>query len=111
MHKSKLELYTEVLSVLSKKPSTVDSIAYQCNMDCLIIKQRIDFLITNGLVQALSYRGRKVYSLTKRGTAIFKTLTITQRLEKLQTTANTPRINQQQPWIASEHEGEAKQTT
>ena len=34
MHKSKLELYEEVLSVLVDRSLSVDNIAFLCNIDC-----------------------------------------------------------------------------
>jgi predicted transcriptional regulator len=86
MQKSKLELYEDVLRALDDKPSTVDNIAYQCNMDCVALRQRLDFLVKNGLVEEENCKEKTVYALTRRGLAIFKTLTITRRLEKLQTT-------------------------
>ena len=86
MQKSKLELYEDVLRALDDKPSTVDNIAYQCNMDCVALRQRLDFLVKNGLVVEEDCNKKTVYALTRRGLAIFKTLTITKRLEKLQTT-------------------------
>jgi predicted transcriptional regulator len=86
MRRSKLELYENVLHALFKKHQTVDSIAYECNMDCVALRQRLDFLAKNGLIEERSYKGKALYALTKRGLSIFKTLTITRRLEKLQTT-------------------------
>jgi predicted transcriptional regulator len=85
MRRSKLELYEDVLRALVDKPLTVDSIAYKCNMDCVALRQRLDFLMKNGLVEE-NYKKKTFYALTKRGLAIFKTLTITKRLEKLQAT-------------------------
>ena len=86
MLRSKLELYEDILRALVDKPSTVDKIAYECNMDCVALRQRLDFLVKNGLVEEESCKKKTVYALTRRGLAIFKTLTITRRLEKLQTT-------------------------
>jgi predicted transcriptional regulator len=86
MRRSKLELYEDVLHALVKKPLTVDSIAYECNMDCIALRQRLDFLMKNGLVEE-NHKTKTFYALTKRGLSIFKTLTITRRLEKLQTTS------------------------
>jgi predicted transcriptional regulator len=86
MHRSKLELYEDVLRALVKKPLTIDSIAYECNTDCVILRQRLEFLAKNGLIQEENYKNKTFYALTKRGIAIFKTLAITRRLEKLQTT-------------------------
>jgi DNA-binding HxlR family transcriptional regulator len=55
-------------------------------MDCVVLRQRLYFLIKNGLVEEKNYKKKTVYALTKRGLAIFKTLSITRRLEKLQVT-------------------------
>lgn len=85
MRRSKLELYEDMLRALVGKPLTVDSIAYKCNMDCVALHQRLDFLVKNGLVKEENYKKKTFYALTKRGLAIFKTLTITRRLKKLQT--------------------------
>jgi predicted transcriptional regulator len=86
MQKSKLEHYEDVLRVLVDKSLTVDSIAYECNMDCVALRQRLTFLMKNGLVEEEDCQKKTVYALTRRGLAIFKTLAITRRLEKLQTT-------------------------
>ena len=86
MPRSKLELYEEILYALVNKILTVDAIAYVCNMDCVALRQRLEFLLQNGLVEERSFRKRTGYTLTRRGLAIFKTLALTKRLEKLQTT-------------------------
>ena len=85
MKKSKLEIYEEVLSALANKPLTVDAIAYACNMDCITVSNRLDFLVKNGLVEERDYNKKNCYALTSRGLAIFKTLAITKKLERLQT--------------------------
>ena len=86
MRRSKLELYEDVLNALAEKPLTVDNIAYECNMDCVALRQRLDFLVKNRLVEEKNCKKKTVYALTKRGISTFKTLTNTRRLEKLQTT-------------------------
>lgn len=85
MQKSKLELYEEVLNALVNKPLTVDAIAYACNMECITLRQRLNFLIKNNLVEEKIYNRKTCYALTRRGLAIFKTLAITKKLERLQT--------------------------
>jgi predicted transcriptional regulator len=92
MRRSKLELYEDVLTALADKHLTVDAIAYACNMDCIGLRQRLDFLIKNGLVEEKNYGKKTRYGLTRRGVAIFKTLVITKSLEKLQT--NMKRIDE-----------------
>ena len=89
MRRSKLELYEDVLQALMNKPLTVDAIAYACSTDCVVLRQRLDFLIKNGLVEERTYKKGALYALTGRGQAIFKTLAITKRLEKLQNTIRT----------------------
>ena len=86
MRKSKLELYEDILTALADKRLTVDAIAYACNMDCIALRQRLAFLVKNDMVEENNYKKRKRYALTRRGLAIFKTLNITRRLERLQTT-------------------------
>jgi predicted transcriptional regulator len=91
MRKSKLEFYDAILTALSTKPLTIDSLAYKCKMNCVVLSQRIEFLLKNDLVEEEIISNKKrLYGLTRRGTAIYKTLIIAKRLEKLQTTANQP---------------------
>lgn len=86
MRKSKLELYEDILNALADKRLTVDAIAYACNMDCIALRQRLNFLLKSGLVEERNYKTKMRYALSRRGLAIYKTLSITRRLEKLQTT-------------------------
>jgi len=86
MRRSKLELYEDILTALADKRLTVDAVAYACNMDCIALRQRLDFLLKSGLVEERNYKKKTRYALTRRGLAIYKTLTLTRRLEKLQTT-------------------------
>jgi predicted transcriptional regulator len=86
MQRSKLELYEEILYALVNKHLRVDAIAYSCNMDCAALRLRLDFLLQHGLVEERSFSRTTCYALTRRGAAIFKTLALTKRLQKLQTT-------------------------
>ncbi len=90
MHKSKLELYSEVLQALAKEPLTIDSIAFKCNMDCVILSERLGFLAKNGLVQEGAFKSKTFYALTRRGVAVSKTLAVTRRLEKLHVSVEVP---------------------
>jgi predicted transcriptional regulator len=111
MHRSKLEIYEEVLKALAKKPLTIDSLAYECNMDCVLLSQRLTFLVKNDLIQQGTCKGQTVYALTKRGLAISKTLALTRRLEKLQTTKNSlGDAVQALPALSGYSEGKAKRT-
>ena len=92
MRQSKLENYEDILAALADKPSTIDAIAYSGNMDCVILRQRIDFLIANNLVEERNYEKKTLYALTRRGVSIFETLRLTKSLEKLQN--KVPNIDQ-----------------
>jgi predicted transcriptional regulator len=90
IHRSKLELYQEIISTLATKACIVDNLAFECNIDCLILQERLDFLMQHNLVNIDVKRdNRAFYVLTRRGMAIAKTLSIAKRLEKLQTKPDT----------------------
>jgi len=111
MRRSKLELYEDILTALVDKPLTVDTVAYACNMDCIALRQRLDFLMKNGLVEEKNYKKKTRYALTRRGLAIFKTLTITRRLEKLQTTVKKiDEVLQALPALSEYNEEKTKRT-
>lgn len=86
MKRSKLALYEEILYALTNKQLTVDAVAYSCNMDCVALRRRLEFLMQNDLVEEKTFRKITFYTLTGRGVAVSKTLALTKRLEKLQTT-------------------------
>jgi predicted transcriptional regulator len=110
MHKSKLELYEEVLQALAEKPLTIDSIAFKCNMDCVVLSQRLVFLANSGLVQEANCKNKTVYALTRRGTAISKALAITKRLERLQNRIEVLDDLHVLPPMSDYNEGKAKRT-
>ena len=92
MRRSKLELYEDILTALADKHLTVDAIAYACSMECFALRQRLEFLLENGLVEERHYQKKTRYALTRRGLAIYKTLSLTRNLEKLQ--INMKKINE-----------------
>ena len=83
MRKSKLENYEEVLSALMDRYLSVDSLAFECNMDCVAVNKRLEFLMENQLVAKHNVNKKVLYALTTRGEAVYKTLTLTRRLNKL----------------------------
>jgi predicted transcriptional regulator len=89
MHKSKLELYEEVLSALVDHSLSVDNVAFLCNIDCATAEELIDFLQKNRLVENNHSYTKVLYSLTERGEAVYKTLTKTKRLDKLKESVKT----------------------
>jgi predicted transcriptional regulator len=86
MRRSKLESYEDILGALVKKPLTIDGIAYKTNIDCVILRRRLDFLMENGLVKERILSKKILYAITERGIAVFKTLNFQKYLEMV---ANT----------------------
>jgi len=89
MRKSKLESYEDVLGALVKKPLTIDNIAYETDMECALLQQRLDSLIKYGLVEERISGKKTLYAITERGATVFKTLSFQKYLEKV---ANTVRM-------------------
>lgn len=83
LRRSKLETYEAILSVLAKRPLTVDSIAYRTNTDCTVLRQYLESLARNGLVKEMSSGKKKLYLITERGTAVFRTLSFQRYLDKI----------------------------
>ena len=85
MRRSKLEIYEDILSALFNKYLSVESLAIQCNIDCVAVEKRLEFLMENNLVRRSITNKKELYTLTTRGEAVSKELNITQRLNKLKT--------------------------
>jgi len=84
MRKSKLRCYEDIICVLYNRAKTIDEIAFNLNMDCLSLQAKLDFLLENRIVEERQYNRVRVFALAKRGLAIFKTITISKQLAKLQ---------------------------
>ena len=83
MRKSKLESYEAILEVLVNKSIALDHIAYNINMDCTILRQHLDFLIKNSLVEERGSGKITLYAITERGIAVLKTLNFQGYLGKI----------------------------
>ena len=97
MHKSKLELYEEVLSVLVDRSLSVDNIAFLCNIDCATAVDLLVFLERSKLVENDHGYMKVLYSLTERGTAVYGSLTKTKRLNKMQKSLKNTNETKQEP--------------
>jgi len=89
MRRSKLESYEAILDVLIKRPLTIDRIGYETNTDCSVLKQRLDSLLKNSLVEERNTTKRTHYAITEKGLAVVKTLNFQKYFEKV---ANTIRL-------------------
>ncbi len=65
MRKSKLESYEDILEALVDKILTTDQIAYEINVNCTILRQRLDFLIKNSLVEEQELGKTTLYTITR----------------------------------------------
>jgi len=74
MRRSKLEVYVDILKVLRiKGPMKLTHIMYKANVNCTILKEYLDFLIKQGLIEErVVGKNRIVYGNTVRGTTILK---------------------------------------
>ncbi|MBS7633050.1 hypothetical protein KEJ15_05455 [Candidatus Bathyarchaeota archaeon] len=83
MHKSKLETYEDILQALVSKPLTIDKIAFETAMDCSILRNRLEFLLKNELIEERNVRNKQLYAITERGTMVLKTLNFQKYLDKV----------------------------
>ena len=78
MRRSKLEMYIDVLKVLARHgPLKLTHIMYKANVNCSVLKQYLDFLIQQNLVEEQTIRKKRnktrvVYAITERGITVLK---------------------------------------
>jgi predicted transcriptional regulator len=74
MRRSKLEMYIDILKVLSHRgPLKLTHIMYKANVNCSVLKQYLDFLIQQNLVEERTIgKKRTVYAVTQRGITVLK---------------------------------------
>jgi predicted transcriptional regulator len=74
MRRSKLEMYVDILDVLSMRgPLKLTHIMYKSNVNCSVLKEQLDFLLKNSLVeQRVMKKERVVFAITQRGTSVLK---------------------------------------
>jgi predicted transcriptional regulator len=74
MRRSKLEMYVDILRVLAERgPLKVTHIMYKANVNCNILKEYLDFLVGQGLVEErIVGKRRVVYATTQRAVTVLK---------------------------------------
>jgi len=74
MKRSKLEIYVDILEVLAQKgPLKVTHIIYKANVNCKVLKEYLDFLNKQGLIEErVVGNGKVVYANTAHGTEVLK---------------------------------------
>ena len=74
MRRSKLEMYVAILSVLaSKGPLKLTHIMYKANLNCIVLRDNLDFLIKQELiVERIIRKEHTVFAVTQRGKNVLK---------------------------------------
>ncbi|MDH5376180.1 MAG: winged helix-turn-helix domain-containing protein [Candidatus Bathyarchaeota archaeon] len=78
MRRSKLEMYVDILKVLARHgPLKLTHIMYKANINCSVLKQNLDFLIQQNLVEEQTLhkkrnKKRVFYAITERGRTVLK---------------------------------------
>jgi len=74
MRRSKLEMYVDILKVLAQRgPLKLTHIMYKANVNCSVLKEYLDFLIKQGLVEERTIgKSRTVFAVTQRGITVLK---------------------------------------
>jgi predicted transcriptional regulator len=72
LRRSKFETYLDILGVLERNGELkLTHIMYETNVNCCILKQYLDFLVKQNLVEERTVgRQRTVYSITQRGVTV-----------------------------------------
>jgi predicted transcriptional regulator len=71
-------MYVDILKVLARNgPLKLTHIMYKANVNCSVLKQNLDFLIQQNLVeeqtsQKKRHKTRVVYAITERGKTVLK---------------------------------------
>jgi len=67
MRRSKLEMYIDILKVLARHgPLKLTHIMYKANINCSVLKQYLDFLIEQNLVEEKSLGKKGLYTPSQR---------------------------------------------
>ena len=73
MRRSKLEVYIDILSVLAFKGQLrLTHLMYKSNVNCQVLKEQLEFLIRNGLVEERTLKKKTFYAITSTGLQILK---------------------------------------
>ena len=78
MRRSKMEMYVDILKVLAKNgPLKLTHIMYKANVNCSVLKQNLDFLIQQNLIEEQIRRKKRNktkvrYAITEQGKTVIK---------------------------------------
>ena len=74
MRRSKMEMHLDILKTLATKgPLKLTHIMYKANVNCCVLKEYLEFLCKNELVEEKTLRKQKiVYEITEKGFKVLK---------------------------------------
>jgi len=74
VRRSKLEVYVDILTVLAHRgPLKLTHVMYKANVNCSVLKEYLDFLMKQGLVEERTIGKRRVvFAVTQRGITVLK---------------------------------------
>jgi len=74
LRRSKLEMYVDILTVLAHRgPLKLTHVMYKANVNCSVLKEYLDFLIKQNLVEErIVGKARVVFAITQRGITVLK---------------------------------------
>ena len=74
MRRSKLEVYIDILEALAFEGQLrLTHLTYKSNVNCCVLKEQLEFLIGNGLVEEKMLKKMTIYAITSRGLQVLKT--------------------------------------
>lgn len=94
MRRSKLEIYLDILDILSiKGPLKLTHIMYKSNVNCSVLKEQLDFLIKNNLVEErMLAKERIVYAISQRGLNVLKAFREVKKVLQLEEEKHIPQL-------------------
>jgi predicted transcriptional regulator len=74
VRRSKLEMYVDILTVLAHRgPLKLTHVMYKANVNCSVLKEYLDFLMKQSLVEERTVGKRRVvFAITQRGITVLK---------------------------------------
>ena len=74
MRRSKMEMHLDILRTLAQKgPLKLTHIMYKSNVNCCVLKEYLDFLIQQELVEEKTIKKERiVYTITEKGLTVLK---------------------------------------
>ena len=82
--RSRLEIYVDVLKTVKSGVNRPTNIMYKCNLSWLPLREILESLISQGLLEAIDKGNRRVYEITEKGREVLSYFKKTEDLLVLQ---------------------------